>query len=89
MQCVTVSYGQVRGKAKQYPYFQPAVYETATRKDGTAVWKYLHHAGEAHRSASLAEADAKDLADRLGVPYLPDVRQYVRVEATEPKDIDR
>jgi hypothetical protein len=29
--CITVSYGKVRGAAAKWPYWQPAVYSTASR----------------------------------------------------------
>jgi hypothetical protein len=75
MRCVTVSYGQVKGNAKHYRYYQPAVYEAAARKDGIMTWRHVEHRSTARRSTRLAEQDARALAADLGVMFLDGVRQ--------------
>lgn len=79
MRCVTTSYGKVSGKAAQYRYWQPAIYETTTTKAGTEIWAYVRHEGTARRSPNKAEQEARDLAASLGLPYVANVRHNARV----------
>jgi hypothetical protein len=74
MECITLSYGLVRGAAKNYPYHQPARYESRVTRDGRTVWSYVGHCGLARRSSRLAIRDAQALAASLGIEY----RDYVR-----------
>ena len=60
MTAITVSYGQVKGRAKQYPYYQPAIYEPRSRKDGVVTWRYVKHVGTPRRYVTLAERDARE-----------------------------
>jgi len=60
---ITVSYGKVVGKARQYQYWQPALYEHYVTKEGNSIFKYVQHIGVARRSAKLAKLDAKRLAE--------------------------
>jgi hypothetical protein len=82
MFCVTVSYGIVRGKAKQYQYYQAAIYRAVPRKDGILTWRHLYHTGTARRSAKLAEQDAMEIALEKGYPYVPNVRHGLIVSDT-------
>jgi len=77
---VTVSYGRVRGSARNYPYYQPAKYARHTTTDGRVVWKYVEHCGIARRSLKLAQQDALELAERLNCDFLDNVRQWNPVE---------
>lgn len=79
-ECITVSYGRVRGRAAQYPYFQPAVYRLHTTRDGRKLWRYSHHAGTARRSHRLANLDTAALAQSLGIPVIPGVRHWSRAD---------
>lgn len=75
MQCVTVSYGKVKGEAAKYPYWQPALYETQARKsDGVVTWRYVCHLGRARRAHHLATQDAKEHAIARSLPLFDDVR---------------
>lgn len=76
MKCITVSYGQVKGKARDYPYFQPAIYESYTTKDGRKLWKYIKHIGVARRSVKLCEKDTVDLSRKLDLLYIKKVRHW-------------
>ena len=78
--CVTVSYGRVRGRARQYPYFEPCIYKTHLTKDGRLLWK-LHSLGgtRARRSYGLAVEDAIKISHEKMVPYLSGIRQWVPV----------
>lgn len=78
-QCVTVSYGKVKGKAREYQYWQPAVYEVKPLKDGTLVWRYKYHTGTARRSEKLATQDALNLAKEKGIEYRKGIRHLNRV----------
>lgn len=80
MKCVTVSYGKVTGKAKNYPYFQPALYKTAKLKNGKFVWKYCGHLGTARRSVNKATNDAKEYAKDKLIAYIDGVRNNNLVE---------
>ena len=73
MLAVTVSYGRVRGKARNYPYFQPAIYKATRLKNGKIVWAYQYHLGRARRSPKLAAQDA-DAA--VGTFNEPSVRLF-------------
>lgn len=80
MQIVTVSYGLVSGKAKNYPYYQPALYEAVEIKSkGHLAWKKVKHLGSARRSRKIAEQDAKDFAQQYKC-YYGYARQYVKVD---------
>jgi hypothetical protein len=74
MDCVTVSYGQVKGRARQYRYWQPARYTIHTTHDGRRIWKYACHLGVARRSERLARQDARRYAVAEGVRYIEGVR---------------
>ncbi len=76
IKCVTVSYGRVRGKAKNYPYFEPAVYFAKRTKDGIVKWVLDYSCGGARRSARLAEQDARAIAAEKNIPFIFGVRQY-------------
>ena len=89
IECVTVSYGQVTGKARDYQYWQPALYRHHTAKDGRLLWKYVNHWGTARRSERLALQDAKELADDEGLEYLANIRQWTPVKPdTQADDIE-
>lgn len=77
---ITVSYGQVRGSARNYPYYQPAKYIRHTTSDGRTVWKYVEHCGTARRSPKLAEQDARFMAKLLGCDYLDNIRNWKPIE---------
>lgn len=79
MQCITISYGKVKGKAKEYRYIQPALYEAKHRKDGVLTWRYLHHLGIARRSDKLAEKDAQEFANEYKIPLLKGIRHNMVV----------
>lgn len=74
METVTISYGKVRGKANNYPYFQPALYEKKKLKNGKIVWSYVCHLGTARRSIKLAERDAINFASERNCSFQPKVR---------------
>lgn len=74
METVTVSYGRVMGKAKNYPYFQPALYEKKKLKNGKIVWSYVCHLGTARRSVKLAEKDAIKFASERNCSFQFNVR---------------
>lgn len=78
--CVTVSYGKVKGRAKQFPYWQPAIYKTYQNKEGKLVWRYVQHVGTARRSPKLAKKDALEIANKHSYIYLDGVRQWRPVE---------
>jgi len=74
---VTVSYGRVRGRARNYQYWEPAIYQLGFRKNGKAVWLLDHLTNyRARRSYTLAEQDAKQYAQDNSLEYLSEVRQY-------------
>ena len=77
MQCVTVSYGQVRGAARGYRYWQPALYESSP--DGLK-WRYVQHLGTARRSERLAERDSRLLAERRQCCFVAGVRHHHKIE---------
>ena len=82
---VTVSYGKVSGRARQYRYWQPAVYEKVNRKkDGLPVYKYLFHVGTARRSERLAYQDAIAISERYRYTYKPGIRNNERCLTTIP-----
>jgi len=76
-QIITVSYGKVRGKAKQYRYWQPVIYEEHKTRDGRIIYKYVSHVGIARRSYNLAKIDAQS----YNIPYLEGVRHGSLVSA--------
>lgn len=78
--CVAVSYGRVRGRARNYRYYEPVVYEAKALKDGTLVWILAYACGHARRSYRLAAQDAEAVAVRLDCEMLGHVRQYNRVD---------
>jgi len=73
-ECVTVSYGKVKGKAKQYQYRQPARYERKKLKNGKTVWAYVGHMGTARRSPDLATKDARRIAEENNLLFVRGVR---------------
>lgn len=81
MNCVTVSYGRVRGRAKNYPYHQPAEYRMKSLSSGRVVWEYVGHLGTARRSLRLAEEDAKAYARSNKLLFIPGVRHNQQVSA--------
>ena len=74
MRAITVGYGQVKGKAKEYPYLQPILYEVKARRDGVLTWRHVKHFGTPRRSNKLATRDAQLLAEQMGVSFLPKIR---------------
>ncbi len=80
--CVTVSYGQVKGRAKNYRYYQAAKYVCGKRADGKPIWQYVAHLGTARRSFRLALADALEQAESLQCDFIAGIRRYnpARVE---------
>lgn len=78
-ECVTTSYGKVRGSAKQWPYFQPATYIACRLADGTLAWRYAGHVARARRSRDLADRDANDYARSHGILALGGIRQWSRI----------
>lgn len=74
--CITISYGRVRGTAKNYTYHQPCIYEEYITKDGRKVWKLHSVVGIARRSFRLAKEDAKKIAYEEKIPYLSGIRQW-------------
>lgn len=74
--CVTVSYGRVRGKARNYPYFQPCIYGEHITKDNRKVWKLNRVLGIARRSANLAKKDALEIAKNRNIPFINGIRQW-------------
>lgn len=80
MNIITISYGRVRGKAKNYPYFQPCMYEEYTTKDGRKVWKLSKVLGRARRSIRLAEKDALSYCKEYNVLYKSGIRQWKEIE---------
>jgi len=83
--CITVSYGLVKGSAKKYPYYQPAMYTAHTTLSGKLVWKYDCHIGRARRSISLARKDAMEAAVREKCPFIEAVRQWKPVSVSSRK----
>lgn len=83
VRCATVSYGKVRGAAKRWRYWQPAVYEHYLSKDGLLKWKYVCHIGTARRSERLATEDALEYAEKKGREFLEGIRQYAPVNGSE------
>lgn len=77
--CVTVSYGRVKGKASQYQYFEPCIYQQHQTKDGRKLWKLDRNCGGARRSLKLAEKDALELASDYNIPFLRGIRQWSKI----------
>ena len=75
-QIITVSYGKVVGKARRFPYFQPAIYEVQQLKNGKTVYKYVNHIGTARRSYNKAENDAQN----YGLKYVEGIRNLMEVK---------
>jgi hypothetical protein len=82
--CITVSYGRVKGVAKQYRYVQACEYRTGTLQDGTVVWKLVGTCGIARRSDRLAELDAREVARERDCRFLAGIRHNAKVELEEP-----
>lgn len=86
MYCITVSYGLVRGEAKKWQYWQPALYKITMYKRAPNAakaifyWKYVRHLGKARRSIRLAELDAIDLATEMKVPVLKGIRHGHKIK---------
>jgi hypothetical protein len=78
--CITVSYGRVKGVAKQYRYVQACEYRTGILRDGTRVWKLVGTCGIARRSDRLAEDDAREVARERDCRFLVGVRHNAKVE---------
>jgi len=74
--CVTISYGKVRGGARNWRYWQPALYCKVLQKNGKLKWHYLQHLGIARRSRKLAMLDANNFAHQYGCPFIEGVRHY-------------
>jgi hypothetical protein len=72
--CVTVSYGRVRGRARKWRYWEPAIYHEYQLKDGRIVWKLERACGGARRSERLAENDAHEVAKAENIPFLDGIR---------------
>lgn len=58
---ISVTWANVRGKAKLYPYWEPVVYGLRERQDGTLVLRMEARPLRARRSRKLAESDARGL----------------------------
>jgi hypothetical protein len=78
--CVTVSYGRVKGKAKQFAYHQPCLYQEYQTKSGSRVWKLVQPLGRARRSRKLAIEDASYFCHECEVPYIENIRQWRAIE---------
>lgn len=65
---VSVTYGSVVGKARNYPYFQPALYKLHICQDGKIVWRHVAHLGIARRSRKLALQDAIKEGEKYKCP---------------------
>lgn len=82
----TVSYGRVRGKARQYPYYQACLYEYRPRKrDNVLIAKLISTIGEAYRSTHKAEVIARQYA--LENDY--DFDYYVRQNSYAPPNLQK
>ena len=82
MYCVTISYGKVYGNARQYKYWQPALYRKTLLKNGTLKWRYVKHLGIARRSLDLAKKDALKYCGET-VPFIENIRNNKIVEANQ------
>ena len=79
-QVITVSYGKVSGKAKNYPYFQSALYEPSYIKSRDHfAYKLVGHLGTARRSYKLAKQDAENYAKERNCLFKEGIRQYMKV----------
>ena len=77
MQVVTVSYGRVKGRAANWPYWQACLYEFRPRKsDGKMCAWLVGTVGEAYRSVTKATLDAVNYAEANNITFHPKVRQY-------------
>lgn len=89
MYMVTVSYGQVTGKAKSYPYYQPALYKaTFIKSRNHWAWVKIAHLGRARRSEKLAHEDAKNEAKSRNCK-LGYARQYVKLKEEYVIEMDK
>ena len=80
MDCVTVSYGDKQGTAKQYQYFRLSIYTDKVRKkDGKRIWTLKRREGAPYRSYKLTETLAKNYASINNIPYLENIRQNTLV----------
>ena len=79
LRCITVSYGRVRGTARNYRYYEPVIYRAKLLKNGLLVWVVDRACGHARRSPRLALQDAEVLAERYSLPYIEGVRQFREV----------
>lgn len=80
MKIATVGYGDVRGRAKQYPYYQAKVYRDHVTRDGRRVWAHPETVAPARRSAAKAERDARQYAQAAGIAYEAGIRAWVPVQ---------
>jgi hypothetical protein len=78
-QCVTVSYGRVYGKAKNYPYYQPCIYEEYITQKNEKKWKLKQVRGAARRSFSFALREAVIISQKENIPFLSGIRQWTKV----------
>lgn len=75
LKCITVSYGLVVGRAKEWTYYQPALYEMKyVKKHQFWRWKYITHLEKAHRSYNLTKKIAQDLCKSEKAFYLDGIR---------------
>lgn len=81
-QCITLSYGNVKGAAKRYPYWQGALYETRHNRNGVLIWSYICHVGTARRSKSKAECDIREYSKACKVIHLDGIRNNNPVDLT-------
>jgi hypothetical protein len=81
---VTVSYGRVRGRARRYRYFEPAVYTAHVTRDGRKLWKLadLTHC-RARRSYRLAVQDASNAQRKPDPAFTRDGLQWTPVETAQ------
>ncbi len=79
-ECVTTSYGKVRGSASRWPYFQPATYIACRLANGKLVWRYAGHVCRARRSRNLADRDAIEYGASHGILVLGGIRQWSQIE---------
>lgn len=80
----TVSYGRVRGKARQYPYWQACLYEYKPRKkDGELIARLVKTIGPAFRSERKAEIVAKNYATDNDIFY----NRYIRQNYVLPEEM--
>jgi hypothetical protein len=78
-ECVTTSYGKVRGAARRYQYFQPATYVASRLASGELVWRYAGHVCRARRNWRLTNQDAATYAEQHNILLLGGIRQWSRI----------